>query len=374
MPVVKGFCIFIRGGIRMPVRRSLRIFPLSPAASPASHYFRLAAAGLLMLAPLSGSPLAAQTATAPASTETSRALAGDLKITLMDGSVLAGKLSVADLTIDTRFGTLKVPIAQIQSFAPGLKSHPDFEKKIDDLVNDLAADAFTDREKAQQELMKIGPVLKPEVERQLKGAQAEKQMRLQKLVEDFESEREEDADTSMDWTRDDVIVTPGFTIVGHISTSQFAVQSNYGTLQVKLSDVRMARRDSAEPEEIHKTFAVSGNVMNNHSFFAPGVRLARGDQVTITAGGTVTMSPWGNNAQSGPDGARNYGVMQPGNIPTGTLIGRVGGGEPFKVGSKFSFTATKPGPIDFSIAIPGEYSGNSFPGEYEVKIRIVRKQ
>jgi hypothetical protein len=169
------------------------------------------------------------------------------------------------------------------------------------------------------------------------------------------------------------VVTPGFTIVGRITTASFAVNSNYGTLQVKLSDVRMARRDAAEPEEIRKTFAVSGSVMSSHTFTAPGIRLNRGDQVTISATGSITMTPWGNNAQSGPDGARNYGTMQPGNIPTGTLIGRVAAGEVFKVGSKYTFTATKPGPIDFSIAIPGDYPGNSFPGEYEVKIRILRK-
>jgi hypothetical protein len=69
----------------------------------------------------------------------------------------------------------------------------------------------------------------------------------------------------------------------------------------------------------------------------------------------------------------NYGTMQPGNIPTGALIARVAGGEVVKVGTKYTFTATKAGPLEFGLAIAGDYSGNNFPGEYQVKIHIVRK-
>src|SRR5215213_4478475 len=61
----------------------------------------------------------------------------DLKIILMDGSIVSGKLSVADLTIDTKFGTLKVPVDQIQSMAPGLQSHPKFNETLEGYINDL---------------------------------------------------------------------------------------------------------------------------------------------------------------------------------------------------------------------------------------------
>src|SRR5204862_412881 len=110
------------------------------------------------------------------------------KITLMDGSIIAGKLSVADLAIETRFGSLKVPVEQIQSFMPGLGSHPDFQSKINQYVNDLAADTFADREKAQVALLKIGPDLRIELERQSKSAEAEKLNRLQVILDDFQNQ------------------------------------------------------------------------------------------------------------------------------------------------------------------------------------------
>jgi hypothetical protein len=52
----------------------------------------------------------------------------------------------------------------------------------------------------------------------------------------------------------------------------------------------------------------------------------------------------------------------------------VGTSNVFKVGSKHQFTADKAGVLQFTIAIPGDYTSYQFPGEYQVKIRVVRKQ
>jgi hypothetical protein len=302
----------------------------------------------------------------------------------MDGSILAGKISVPDLTMETAYGTLKVPVDQIQAFAPGIKSHPEFESKLNAAIKDLSAEAFGDREKAQEAILKMGPELKKEVERQLKGAESEKQMRLQKILEEFEGNDTDDdatpttgAAATSQWTQDDVIITPTFTIVGKIATPSFNVASPYGTLQVKLSDVRRAWREGAEPEEIRKAVAVQGNAAAQHQWVSSTVHVNKGDQVSITASGQIQMTPFGGNMQSGPDGGPNFGMQPPENIPGGTLIARIssGGakGEIMKVGSKHSFTANKTGLLEFSIAMPGDFGGNQFPGEYQVKVHVTRK-
>jgi hypothetical protein len=298
-----------------------------------------------------------------------------LRFFLMDGSQVSGKLSVADLTVETAFGTLKVPIDSIKSFSPGLSSHPEFQKKLSDLVSDLGADGFAEREKAQQALLKMGAEIEPELKRQLRTAEAERQTRLQKILEEFDSQRD-DSDpeaSAQDWMPEDAIVTNSFTIVGRITTPGFSVTSQYGTLQLKLADVRRAQRESAEPEEIKKTVSVSGTLIASRSF-ETALKVNRGDQVTITATGTINMTPWGGNMSSGPDGGGNFGNMQPGNIPGGALIAKVGSAIPFKVGSKHTFTVEKAGVLQFGIAIPGEYTNYQFPGEYQVKVRVVRKQ
>ncbi len=300
----------------------------------------------------------------------------DLKISLMDGSLLAGKLSVTELGIDTKFGALKVPIDQITAFMPGLQSHPKFQQTVNGYINDLAADAFADREKAQQALVKLGPDIRGELERQLKGADNEKAIRLQKILEDFDSAAGDEVDKTHAWLNDDVIITPGFTVVGHITTPGFSLAGNYGTLQIKMEDVREVRREGGEPEEIRKSFAINGTAIADRIYTNTGIKLAKGDQLIITAGGTIMMTPWGNNQTSTPDGSSNCGTVNSAlGIYTGTLIGRLGDAGPMiKVGSKLTWTADKPGVFFLGIACQSNYSGNSFPGAYDVKIRVVKKQ
>jgi hypothetical protein len=298
----------------------------------------------------------------------------DLKISLMDGSLLAGKLSVSELAIDTKYGPLKIPVDQIQSFAPGLQSHPQFAKKVSDLIDALSAPTYNDREQAQQDLTKMGTDLRGVLERELKNAVDEKQNRLQKILDDFEAlQGDEEIDKVRLWVQDDLIVTPDFTIVGHITTPGFSVTGSYGTVQIKMEDVRIGRRDGLEPEEIRKNFTISGTAITQHAYTSTNIKLSKGDQVFITATGTISMTPWGNNAQSTPEGSPNFGSVGPG-IFGGTLIGKLGeSGTVVKVGSNLKFTADRGGVFELSIASPGDYQGNTFPGEYNVKIRVLKK-
>ncbi len=297
-----------------------------------------------------------------------------LRLHLMDGSVLTGNISTSAIDVETQFGTLKVPIESIRSLTPGLQSHPELLKKIEDLVADLAADGFAERQKAAQALSKMGPEIKPELEKYLKTAEAEKQTRLQKLIEEFEQQGASDGEEATEWVREDIISTPQFTIVGRIKNQSFDVSSAYGTLTVKLGDIRKAQRDAAEAEEVRKTVTVSGTLMQTRQFEATSIKLNKGDQVFITATGSITMTPWGNNQSSTPDGGSNFGMTQPGNIPGGALTARIGtSGAIFKVGSKHKFTVQQAGVLSFSMAMQGDYASYQFPGEYTVKVRVVRK-
>ena len=60
-----------------------------------------------------------------------------MRLHLMEGSVVSGKLSTEAVTIETAFGKLEVPVANIVSFTPGLDSHPEERKKIGRLIQQL---------------------------------------------------------------------------------------------------------------------------------------------------------------------------------------------------------------------------------------------
>jgi hypothetical protein len=295
----------------------------------------------------------------------------------MDGSILGGKLSVSELTVETKFGILKVPVDQITSFMPGLGSHPEFQQRVNQLVNDLAADTFAERERAQQALMKLGPDIRAELERQAKTAEAEKLNRLQVIIEDFQNQalNDDDGPKTGGWIKEDVIVTPGFTVVGRITTPGFAINSPFGTLNLKMEDVRLAMREGVEKEDVRKNVAVTGVAFQTRQYTNTGVRVVKGDQVLITASGSISMTPW--SGMSGPDGGNNFGQIQSpqGVIYGGTLVAKIGDGGPvIKVGSKATLTIDRPGVLMLGIASQSDYSSYQFPGEYQVKITVKAKK
>ena len=95
--------------------------------------------------------------------------------------------------------------------------------------------------------------------------------------------------------------------------------------------------------------------------------------VSNDASGNITMSPWGSNASSGPEGMPNYGWYVNGSIPGGALVYRIGDkGQILKAGSRVSFTAKTSGTLQLAIGMMPEYSneGYNFPGEYKAKIKV----
>ena len=324
--------------------------------------------------------------TAPTVTSGEGADPESLKLHLMDGSVITGRLSLKDLSVETKFGMLNVPVANVRSFTPGLTSHPALAKQIAGWIEDLGSGTFNDREAAQQALLKLGPSVRAELERRRDDSDAERRTRVKAILSEFE-QAQEDADdstseksassTSATYIQDDSIVTSDFTIVGRIVPQSFDVSSLYGPLTVKLADIRRVDRDGPKKEELPTNFTVTSAHIVQNGTLNTNIRLERGDSVTVSATGSIVLTPWGNQASSGPDGASNYGTFNFGGrpIPIGALIAKVGNGEDyFKIGSRQTFTAAKTGPLILAIAMHPGQAGNEFPGQYKVKVHVQRKQ
>jgi len=304
-----------------------------------------------------------------------------IRLYLMDDSVITGLLSVADIEVETDFGKLTIPVDRIRSFRPGLASHPQLEKQVSELIDELGADQFDRREAAQRALLKLGPAVKEAVERHQDDTDNERRTRIKTILVEFDEQDEpgdEDDDAA---ARDqsvmiqrDTVETTEFTLVGRIVPKSFTVESPYGPLTVKLSDIRSGQRDVAQRETLRKSFAVDGAHMVFLGLKETNVRVERGDKVSILASGTLTMTPFGNRAFSTPDGAANFGWYVEGKIPGGALVARMGDSGPiFKVGSKHTFTAERAGTLHFGIALAGNHANQAFPGQYSVKVVVRRK-
>jgi hypothetical protein len=302
-----------------------------------------------------------------------------VKLFLMDGSVITGKLSVKEIVVETQFGQLTVPVTELRSFTPGLVSHPELAKQIYDLIESLGSDQFEQREKAQKILVKMGKPVRGELEKRIRDPDTERRTRIKAVLDELDEQGDDEDDdgkaaTSPVLISRDQVETTEFSIVGRIATNTLTVSSLYGPLTVKLGDVRRGQRDDVRRADMHKSVEIDGSFIVQRSMKETKIRLQRGDRVTVTAEGSIVMTPWGNGASCGPDGAGNYGWYMPNSIPNGALVAVVGSGDNvFKIGSKASFRAERSGNLRLGIGMQPNFAGQDFPGRYTVKIRVERR-
>lgn len=300
---------------------------------------------------------------------------GVLRFHLMDGTIITGKLTTKTLLVSTEFGELTVPIDAITSFAPGLQSHPKIDETITKLIDELSSPDAKTRDKAQAELLTYGPGLLHELQSYADDPDAEHKVRITTIMEELYSVEtdgfEIEQGPTVSLTRLDQVVTAGFTIAGQIKQDTFAIESKFGELTVKLADIKGVERVSSDKPEVRMAIDVSGMDMTCRSYKKTAIRVNRGDRIIITAEGRITMSPWGSNSVSDPDGVPQNG-MYSGKIPMGALAGRIGdSGEELLIGSKSSFVASKSGVLQLGFAMQQNWANYQFPGEYKVRVRVI---
>jgi len=207
-----------------------------------------------------------------------------IKLHLQNGSIISGRLAIKQITIETRFGTLTIPIAKIKSITPGLGSNSQLGIKVNDLIEKLGSDMFGQREAAEKELLGYGPPLRDALKRRLGGSNDERQRRLKKLLaalEEIAAEQDDDfAPSEPIWIERDTVETTKFTVYGSISPKSFQVDSKYGLLTVQLGDIRTISRRFDEPQ-----VELGGKTYRN---------FARINMPNVTAKSfTEGMLPWG---------------------------------------------------------------------------------
>ncbi|MDA7979451.1 MAG: immunoglobulin domain-containing protein [Pirellulales bacterium] len=306
-----------------------------------------------------------------------------IRLVLMDrGQVVYGTLSVSTITVKTEFGSLEIPIDQIVSFTPGLESHPAEQDRINRLIQELGANEEDARNEAERQLMGYGPGIRPVLEQYMDDDDAERKVRINTMIEELDSAADEDFSVfgetpDLKLIPQDSIETQLFTVVGKIAPQAFEMKTEFGTLNISLADIKLAQRELSGVQEMRKSLAVTGMHMADSNWKSSGIRVNRGDQVTIAADGQIVMTPWGNNSTSTPDGSPNYQWYRQNEIPGGALVYRIGGnGKVEKGGSNKVFTADRSGVLEFGVGIAPQFAnqGYNYPGQYQVKVRVKTKQ
>lgn len=299
-----------------------------------------------------------------------------IRLHLMEGSIVTGRLSTEIVTVDTEFGKLDIPVANIVSFTPGLDSHPEERKRIGRLIQQLGSNAAAERDAAQRTLTEMGRTIHSELARYVQDEDTERRTRIQKILAELEDSDDDDEAEHLaakPWLAQDSLETTLFTVVGKISPQTFDVQTQFGPLKVAISDIRRGERELDQKPEIRKGVAVTGENLIQLNMQTSGIRLNRGDKVQVTADGRLTMTPWGNTAFSTPDGSEQFQWYVANQIPGGALVARVGtSGKVFKIGTKNTFTSPRAGILYFGIAMSPQFATQdyNYPGRYDVKVRV----
>jgi len=298
------------------------------------------------------------------------------RVKLTDGSLFVGRLSAGELRIETAYGSLTVPTSDIVGLQPGLDHRPALRKRIERHIRDLAAAEYEVRQKAMEALVRMGPAVRPFVAAHADDQDAERKQLVAGILEQFDRMRDAaplDGESFKPIIAGDRLATSRFTIVGRLQVSELTVRTDYAEFTLPLARIeRIEHFDPTEPKVVTERLTVSGDHKASINHKRTGIRLRRGDRVSIKAEGRITMTPWGSNAFSVPDGMPNYGTYM-NDIHQGALVARVGGsGRVFKVGSEHTFTAENAGELELAVAINHSYASRNFPGNYEVTVRVDR--
>jgi hypothetical protein len=300
-----------------------------------------------------------------------------VRVYLMEGSVVSGRLSVESLAVKTAFGTLNVPVEHVVSFTPGLESHPQLRKKIGRQIQQLGSNDAAEREQAQRELLDYGPGLQPLLEPFRNDEDAERKTRIEKILDELDASADSFEATAQTapsrFIAEDTVETDRFTVVGQISPDSFRVETQFGSLNVALQDIRSVEREGGEKPEVRGHATVDGSNLVQSGLKDTGIRIERGDKLLVTATGQIVMTPFGNNVVSSPDGAGGNVTAYTAGIPGGALLGRIGrNGEEMLVGSQKEFTAKTSGTLFLGVAMSPQFAnqGYVFPGTYDVRIRV----
>src|SRR5262249_5429184 len=106
-------------------------------------------------------------------------------VTFADGSTMRVTLVSESVEVETKYGKLTIPAADVQRIAFAFRSPDDVAKKVKTAVQRLAENNFEEREAATKELREFGLRAYPALEEAAKSTDAEVAKRAAGLLEEI---------------------------------------------------------------------------------------------------------------------------------------------------------------------------------------------
>ena len=168
-------------------------------------------------------------------------------VAFTDGSHLKVQLAEDTIELQTPHGKLNFPIADIQKIEFAYRVPEDVAFAIDKAITDLGSTDFKAREQAMVELLEQKERSYAALVRASKQqSDFEMRQRIEQLIEKL---RKEVPEEQLNVRVHDYVYTADSKIAGKLTSKNFKISSSqFGQLQLKLSDIRDLRLPGATPE------------------------------------------------------------------------------------------------------------------------------
>jgi hypothetical protein len=321
--------------------------------------FTLAVAATALAVPLAAAP-------APVDDKASKDKTTDLppELRFADSSAVRLALLQDHIEVQTRYGKLVVPLADVRSIEFALRVPADTSRKLEAAVAALGSEDFRTREKATADLLALREVAWPVVLGLTKSPDKEVARRASELQEKLQGLLSEEQRAMRPY---DVVRTDAFTIHGTILGTGLKARSPYfGEVEVQLATLRSYRRMRANDLDREVVVDATKYGLMNRVWLDTGVELDGETALVIQASGEVDLQGGNGQFKSGPTGNGQFGVRGESFLP-GSLVGRIGEkGREFLVGDSHEAKTTERGKLFLRI-VSGPW-GNQTVGEYKVRI------
>jgi hypothetical protein len=298
----------------------------------------------------------------------------EAEVHFANGSTVRMSILQEKIEVLTRYGKLAIPLADIQRIEFGVHLPPDVANKVESAILKLASAQYAEREDGARELTALGPGAYPALLRALKSSDQEVARRAEKIVATL---RERFPEKDLRSREEDIVGTPGFTVVGRIVTPAFKGHSEYfGDVQLQLTQLRRLR-PLVNPGEVQISVDASQYGSTPGAWMDSGVQVEPSATLIVVATGTIDIYPqapgqymstpkgYGNNLL--PAGAKIAATQSNLRTYSGALFGRVGDAtEAFYIGDRYEGAPGREGKLYLHI-VPSPWN-NASTGTYQVKI------
>lgn len=308
----------------------------------------------------------------------------DYRLTLRDGNIITGTSQIDNISLQTQWGKLDVPLKDISELILGVSPETSQKDKIKALVIDLNNATLDIRKKAYENLtsLSIGciPVLEEYISSPEFSASINDDYNANMALSELKSIYSYTDDTQ---TEDVIVTGNGYRMGGTLNLKNVSLKTAYGNLEIPRSKIKSVEiffksNDGSESTYIlNANKHITGNTLGG--YLKTSIFVKSGQRISITASGEVTLAslsgykykPGGQSSTGGVSndyGDEEYTATTTTTYPTyGNLVFKIGEtGVMTRAGASYKGIATSSGYIYLSIYETVYNTANT--GSYTVKV------